>query len=851
MGCHRTNASWVAKISMNAAKRSDNLYPFERHTRSYQPQNSYLRSSRSSEVSQMLSQSHPTDLLDYLPHMTSVADAQGRMHEFNARWRDYTGLSESRSRHWGFLEAIHPDDRDRFLREWQAAVKWQNSYTTELELRRQDGCYRRVVFRGEPMRDEKHNIRGWISTYTEAKRLELIEAELQQKQSFLDTLLDNLSDAIVACNSDGVITLFNQAAQEFHNLPQAEISSEQWAEYYSLYRADGKVPLKTEEIPLWRALQGESVRNFEMQIVPKNGQPRSVLVSGDPIRSVTHKIVGAIVAMRDVSDRVAAEKALRTSEQRFRAVFHQTFQFIGVMRPDGTLLEANQTALAFGGFSGESVINRPFWQAPWWGNYTEDRPLTPKQQYLKDAIARAAQGEFIRYEVEVYGRNNAIAIIDFSIKPIYDDLGHVVMLIPEGRDITDRKQAETEIQQLNAELERQLKQGTDQLIQSERLYRKVVNSVEEVIFQTDNQGNWTFLSPAWTKITEYPVKESLHAAFTDCVYAEEDQDQLTELFAALMQGDREDFEYEYRCLTKNNNFRWLEIYVQVDRQPARSPEGDRPILGTYGTINDITERKQTEAILKARADELARQRQQIQLQNLQLQEASQLKSQFLATMSHELRTPMNAIMGFSQMLLLQQHGQLQDCQLDMVERIFNNSQNLLTMLNEVLDFSKIEAGHLELNPEPLDLAMLVTFTVEEMRALALKKGLKLHIQMDLQNTQAIVDRNGLRRILINLISNAVKFTESGNIHINVYETSPDAIAISVTDTGIGISSQQITEIFDAFRQLDQSLTRQHSGTGLGLAIAKSIIEMMNGTISVESQLHQGSTFKVEFPRHVQ
>lgn len=851
MGCHRTNASWVAKISMNAAKRSDNLYSFERpHSTSRQSPTSF-RSPVSGEVNPMLSQSDPTELLDYLPHMTGVADVYGRMQRFNARWRDYTGLSESRSRHWQFLDAIHPHHRDRFLREWQAAVKWQNSYTTELELRRHDGCYRRVIFRGEPMRDDEDNIVGWISTYTEAKRLDQIEVQLQQKQSFLDTLLDNLSDAIVACNSEGVITLFNQAAQEFHNLPQAEIPAEQWAEYYSLYRADGTAPLETEEIPLWRALRGESVRNFEMQIVPKNGEPRSVLVNGDPIRSVAHKIVGAIVAMRDISDRVAAEKALRASEQRFRAVFNQTFQFIGVMHPDGTLLEINQTALEFGGFRAEQVVDRPFWQAPWWGTYAEDQPLTPKQKYLKEAIASAAQGQFIRYEVEVYGRNNAIVIIDFSIKPIYDDFGEVVLLIPEGRDITDRKNAETEIQQLNTELERQLKQGTDQLIQSERLYRKVVNSVEEVIFQTDVRGNWTFLSPAWTKITEYPIKESLHTAFIDCVYAEEDQEQLLELFTDLIQGDREDFEYEYRCLTKNKNFRWLEIYVQAERQPTRSPDGDRPILGTYGTINDITERQQTEAILKARADELARQRQQIQLQNLQLQEASQLKSQFLATMSHELRTPMNAIMGFSQMLLLQQHGDLENRQLDMVERIFNNSQNLLTMLNEILDFSKIEAGHLELNPEPVDLAMLVTFTVEEMRALAIKKGLDLKVKMDLYNTQVIVDRNCLRRILINLISNAVKFTESGSICIELYEPDPDRMAISVTDTGIGISSQQINEIFDAFRQLDQSLTRQHSGTGLGLAIAKSIIEMMKGTIRVESQLHQGSTFRVEFPRHVQ
>lgn len=715
MGCHRANASWVANVSMNGTKSPDNLYPFDRRRKSHNTKSS-LRVPGQGENSQMLSLSNSNDLLDYLPHMTSLADAQGQMQQFNARWHEYTGLDESQSLGWEFLAAIHPEDRDRFEREWQAAVKWQSQYTSELRLRRHDGCYRRVIFRSEPIHRNQRQAEGWIVTCTEAPKLDRIEQELQQKQSFLDTLLDTLSDAIIVCDAEGIITLFNRAAFEFHDLPQVPIPPEEWAKYYNLYRADGKTPLEIEEIPLWRALKGESVRNLEMHIIPQDGQGRIVLANGDPIRSKKGKIVGAVVAMRD---------------------------------------------------------------------------------------------------------------------------------------ITHRQKAEIEIQQLNTELERQLKQGTDQLIQSERLYRKVVNSVEEVIFQTDIEGNWTFLSPAWTKITEYPVKESIHDLFTDCVYASEDKDELQDLFAALMMGDREDFEYEYRCITKNNNFRWLEIYVQVERQPSYSPDDDRPILGTYGTINDVTERKQTEAILKARADELARQRQQIHLQNLQLQEASQLKSQFLATMSHELRTPMNAIMGFSQMLLLQQHGQLQGHQLDMVERIFNNSQNLLTMLNEVLDFSKIEAGHLELNPEPLDLAMLVTFTVEELRALAIKKELTLNTQIDLQNPQVIADRNCLRRILINLISNAVKFTEFGSIRIDVWESTPENIAIAVTDTGIGISSGQIAEIFDAFRQLDQSLTRKHSGTGLGLAITKSIVEMMKGNISVESQPHQGSTFKVEFPRHVQ
>jgi signal transduction histidine kinase len=258
--------------------------------------------------------------------------------------------------------------------------------------------------------------------------------------------------------------------------------------------------------------------------------------------------------------------------------------------------------------------------------------------------------------------------------------------------------------------------------------------------------------------------------------------------------------------------------------------------------------RQTNELLLEKNKELEQKQQQIQLKNLELQEAYNLKSQFLATMSHELRTPMNAIMGFSQLLLRQYPDPLSKTQQDLVERIFNNSQNLLNMINEMLDFSKIEAGKLELSFQEFDLVQLVLLTVEELRSLAIQQKIDLKTDINLNNQIVYQDKHSIKRILINLISNAIKFTEHGEVQVTITEINSDLIALAVEDTGIGIAPENLKAIFQAFRQIDQTFTRKYSGTGLGLAITDSLVKMIGGTISVQSQLGKGSIFEVEIPR---
>ncbi len=270
-------------------------------------------------------------------------------------------------------------------------------------------------------------------------------------------------------------------------------------------------------------------------------------------------------------------------------------------------------------------------------------------------------------------------------------------------------------------------------------------------------------------------------------------------------------------------------------------------------ISDLEEREERleiqNRILGEQNQALEQQRQQIELQNVRLQEAAKLKSQFMATMSHELRTPMNAIIGFSQLLLRQ--NRLNAQQRDMLDRILSNGRNLLALINDILDVTKIEAGRLELALENVNLVQLIRVTVAELRSLVEQKRLALQLQIDLENPWVTNDSIRLRQVVVNLLSNAIKFTESGSVCVTLTETASDRIILIVQDTGIGIAEAQLEHIFEAFHQLDQSLAKRFPGTGLGLAITDLLVRKMNGTITVESELGVGSTFRVEFPRRVE
>lgn len=225
------------------------------------------------------------------------------------------------------------------------------------------------------------------------------------------------------------------------------------------------------------------------------------------------------------------------------------------------------------------------------------------------------------------------------------------------------------------------------------------------------------------------------------------------------------------------------------------------------------------------------------------------KSNFLAIMSHELRTPINAINGFSQLLLRERQGLLTREQKDMVQRILTNGKNLLGLINNVLDMSKLEAGHMQLLLEEINIVDLIESTVQEISSLATQRGLNLKTEIALSDPIISNDPMRLRQILVNLLSNAIKFTEEGEIWVVVEEVNFQELWISVQDTGAGIAPGDMAQVFSEFWQVDRIPKHPHQGTGLGLAIAHNLAKMMTGDIHVHSQLGQGTTFRLVIPRY--
>lgn len=290
----------------------------------------------------------------------------------------------------------------------------------------------------------------------------------------------------------------------------------------------------------------------------------------------------------EIAERKQIETALRESERRFRAIFDRTFQFIGLLQPDGTLIEANQTALEFGGLTAEEVIDRPFWECYWW-------TISPQTQAkLREAIVRAAKGEFIRYEEDVRGRDDLVATIDFSLKPLKDENGKVILIIPEGRDISERKQTEAEIQKLNAELEQRVKKRTAELeaakLETDNYAAKLVLALDAAkmgAWSWDLASNQIDTTVHFKQIFDFDLKEEITYEKWRQRLHPEDLIRVEALLQELLVS-QEDYQAQYRVVRSDGSWHWVNasgrFYYDRDKHPIRM----------VGVVVDITDRKQAE-----------------------------------------------------------------------------------------------------------------------------------------------------------------------------------------------------------------------------------------------------------------
>jgi PAS domain S-box-containing protein len=259
------------------------------------------------------------------------------------------------------------------------------------------------------------------------------------------------------------------------------------------------------------------------------------------------------------------------------------------------------------------------------------------------------------------------------------------------------------------------------------------------------------------------------------------------------------------------------------------------LIGYAKITRDLTERKH--------AEELA-------ARTLQLQLANKLKGELLANMSHELRTPLNSIIGYTQLVATDETLELNPLATANLQTVLRNARHLLALINEVLDLSKIDAGQVSLHLEPVDPHQTLQAALALARPLAEEKGLALTLHVEPGVELVVTDETKLRQILINLVGNAVKFTDAGSVDVSLAPKGDERWEVRVADTGAGIAAEHHDLIFQEFRQVDASLTRRQGGTGLGLAISRKLAHLMGGSLTVESELARGSVFRLELPRQL-
>lgn len=552
--------------------------------------------------------------------------------------------------------------------------------------------------------------------------------------------------------------------------------------------------LHPDDIERCSKLHEVSVRNrqpydIEYRVMHKSGEYRWIQAINRPFYDINRDFDGYIGIGIDITDRKVAEEGLIRYKILSEAV-KDTIHFIDI---EGNIIDVNQAGLDLYGYTYEEFLKFNI------RDLRVEGVITPE-------FLQKCEKEGACYETVHSRKDKSTFPVEISAKGAC--IGGKKVIVSIIRDITERKQTERAIKE------------------SEEKFRSLFNNANDAIFVYEINNE--FKDEKFVEVNDvacsylgYTREELLNMSFED-VNGEQNKDKSAAMVEAIRKEGNGMFETWHR--TKDNKMIPVEVNIHTFNQNGKRV--------AQSIVRDITQRKIVESSLKA-AKEAA-------------EIANKTKSEFLANMSHEIRTPINGIVGMVDLTLLTRLDSEQKENLDIIKSCANS---LLKVINDILDFSKIEAGKLIIENISFDIKALVEETIKAHSPQAVTKGLELNYAFSSTIPQYVIgDPSRLQQILNNLISNAIKFTETGEVWVKVKKlrTKDNEVELqfAVEDSGIGIAEENIRKLFESFSQLDGSITRRFGGTGLGLAISKQLSEMMGGSLRVESQKDVGSKFYI-------
>ena len=531
------------------------------------------------------------------------------------------------------------------------------------------------------------------------------------------------------------------------------------------------------------------------------------------------------------------ERAPENAEGRLRAVFEHTLELIGLLSTDGILLEANQRALDMIGATRGEVVGRPFWDTPWW------RGRPDLQQRLRDAVAEAAQGRRVRFEAEHRTASGGVAVVDFSLTPARDADGNVVYLVPEGRDITERKRLEQR-HKLMAEAGMSLAESIDYRRTLANVARLAVPVLADwcIVDIVEDGGAVRRLALAHADPAQAPLAECLQEIQLDRRRPHLVWEALETCNPVLM--ETVDARYVPSVAQNDAHYRLLtELDPRSMMVVQLLARGN--LLGALVFIMTSAGRTFTREDLEV-AEEIGRLA-ALAVDNARLfkaaQEAIEARDRVLAVVAHDLRNPLNVI--DLTVKLLQRSQDLGQRPAEQVQSIARASKRANRLVQDLLIIQQAESGKLELDRALVSIDAILRECVEAQRALVAATELELRAEVSDGLPPVLADRHRLLQVLENLIGNAVKFTLSGgSIRVGA-DMMNGAARIWVADTGCGIEPSDLADVFVPFWQRNDPTGKR--GAGLGLSIAKDLVEAHGGRIWVESRRGAGATFYFTLP----
>jgi len=667
------------------------------------------------------------------------------------------------------------------------------------------------------------------------------EKQLRAASLYTRSLIEASLDPLVTISPEGIITDVNYATEQVTGKSRAELIGTDFSGYFT-------EPDKARDGYRQAFIEG-SVTGCPLAIRHQDGHITDVLYNASVYRDEAGQVQGVFAAARDITESKQAE-AMRT---QLAAIVESSNDAIVGKTPDGIITHWNKSAERIYGYSAEEIIGKPI------------TALAPASRYdeIHEFLEKTRMGEtVVNRESERIRKDGALIHVALTLSPIKDASGNIAGISTIVRDITERKQNEA----VNAArlhlVQFSLTHSLDELLEetlneTEKLtgsligfYHFVENDQDTLTLQAWSTRTNTEFCKAEGKGSHYTIAEA--GVWADCVRRR--KAVIHNDYAAL--PDRKGMPEGHAAVIRElvvPVFRGEKIaaILGVGNKPTDYSEKDIESVSLIADLAwEIAERKRAEDEIRKLNQELE-QRVEERTADLILarnaaEAANQAKSVFLASMSHELRTPLNAILGFSN--LMRKDTLLPDNHRQNLDIINRSGEHLLTLINDVLEMAKIEAGRVQLENIPFDLGGMVRDVTDMMQMRAEEKGLQMQVDQSSQFPRYIVgDEARLRQILINLIGNAIKFTQQGGVtlRLGTRKNKVSHLMIEVEDTGSGITPEDQQRIFEPFIQLGAQ--KDSKGTGLGLSITRQFVQLMGGSIGLESEPGKGSLFRIDLP----